>query len=229
MTCESTVSVCGCVRVSQEPLSWCSLIRDAKHRPPPPLPSLSFLLREPMIPLGRVQNASTVYLLSVPYDPSPSEPHNHRLWHQFSYWQLISLQSAQTRIPTPIPRTNPDLPGRQAALLFTHCPSTDHGRNIATLSGPATYLEPASFHVSNNLILVVYIHVPHFAYPNFPTMTEWSGERAKKRTTDGENLQKKVKYRWPKKEKNTFMWSVVSTEMYTVCCITRATCSESSP
>ena len=89
MTCESTVSVCGCVWVSQEPLSCCSLIRDAKHRPPP-LPSFSFLLHEPMIPLGRVQNASTVYLLSVPSDPSPSEPHNHRLWHQFSYWQLIS-------------------------------------------------------------------------------------------------------------------------------------------
>ena len=35
MTCESTVSVCGCVRVSQEPLSWCSLIRDAKHSPHP--------------------------------------------------------------------------------------------------------------------------------------------------------------------------------------------------
>lgn len=32
--------------------------------------------------------------------------------------------------------------------------------------------------------------IPQFA-PNFPTVTLWSGETAKKRTTDGEKLQKK--------------------------------------
>lgn len=124
-----------------------------------------------MIPLGRVQNTFTDYLLSVPSHPSPSAPHNHRLWHQFSYWQLISPHGQEYR-PRFHTQTNSDLvclAGMRHCCLhivlqLTMAEILLHsraGRWLGTTILPCVRL-------SN---IAGFCPMPQFAYPNFPTAT----------------------------------------------------------
>lgn len=64
------------------------------------------------------------------------------------------------------------LPGRHTALLFTHCPSTDHGRNIATLWVSGRLLGTAILPCVK-LSNIGSLHpIPQFSYPHFPTVTK---------------------------------------------------------
>lgn len=126
MTCESTVSMCGCVWVSQEAVSWCSLVRDAKH----PLPSLvspwSLWAGYEMLP----QSICCLSHMILPH-PHPITTGSGISFHIGSSFLLTD----QHTDPEYTDKFWSSLPGRHMALLFTHCPSTDHDRKIAPLSG----------------------------------------------------------------------------------------------
>lgn len=139
MTCESTVSVCGCVWVSQEPMSWCSLVKDTKY----PAPPLSSFLSPWSLWVGYKTLLQTICSLSC-----MMLPHPHPITTgsgTSSHIGSSSLLTDENTDPDSTDKFWSSLPGRHTALLFTHCPSTDHGRNIATPSSrPLTWLHHPS-------------------------------------------------------------------------------------
>lgn len=199
MTCESAVFVCGCVWVSQQPMSWCCS------------PSQPLLLSSVMSPwslwVGYKTLPQTICCLSRMIC---CHPHPITTGSGISFY--IGSSSPFTDKNTDPDSTNSDLArlaGMQHCCLhivlrltmveycYTDC-------LVAYLASPA-------LHVSHYLISLVYILYHNLLIQNF---LQWQHGAVERRTASGEKKYCKL----VKREcgQNT----------YTVCCITKATCSK---
>lgn len=86
----------------------------------------------------------------------------------------------------------------------------------------AAYLAPLSFHVSNFLILVVYILSHNFL---IHISLQWQNNKNYKKNHKWWEIAENMKYYRLKKKSHIYVVHC-STKMYTVCCINLATCSD---
>lgn len=139
MTCESTASVCGCVWLSQEPMSWCS-----RQEPPP----LSFMSPWSLW-VGYEIVSQTICCLSCVICP-----HLHPITTGSGSSSLLTDQNTDPQYHRQILIQS----AWKAHTIVVYALSFNRPwQKYRYTVGPAPHLAPPSFHVSNDLILVVYI------------------------------------------------------------------------
>jgi len=183
-----------------------------------PLPS--FLLHEPRIPLGKVQNTSTDYLLSVPDDPSTSVAHNHRHWQKFGYWQLIVPPTWEYH-PRFHRQTNSDLVCLEASGIVVYTLSFKWPRlRYCYTVWLVVYLVGTTS--ACQIIWFVFYILGHNLLIQRDLQWQCGVDRQLKDEPQmGRNCWKNTV-----NLKRKRMWLVVSTKMYMVCCVTLASCSD---